>query len=242
VITGIVVALPDELTTLTSKRIDKGYCVFIADKLLVAYSGAGAKNAQLTAELLVAKGATQLISWGCAAALIPGLKPGSLILADKLIDAEAMEIPVNVEWHNYSKHLLSKSVDVHTGCLTESERIVSSSKDKKQLQSITNAIALDMESIAIAKVARQHALPFLAIRTIADPVNLNLPKAIGHALNDAGDIVLGKLLAFLILHPWELPRLIKLGLHFKSAKNTLKLAAKQLSAIADFYPSHTITL
>ncbi len=40
--------------------------------------------------------------------------------------------------------------------------------------------------------------------------------------------MLGKLLLFIALHPTELPGLIKLGLHFNNAKNTLKLVAKQL--------------
>ena len=57
---------------------------------------------------------------------------------------------------------------------------------------------------------------------------MDLPKAINHSLNDEGDIVLGKLLLFIALHPTELPGLIKLGLHFNAAKNTLKLVAKQL--------------
>jgi len=46
VITGIVVALPEELTTLTPKKIDKGGCHFVAEKLVVAYSGAGSKIAR----------------------------------------------------------------------------------------------------------------------------------------------------------------------------------------------------
>ena len=62
-ITGLVVALPEELTTLTQKKIAKGRCFFITDKLLVAYAGAGPANAQSAAELLVAQGATRLISW-----------------------------------------------------------------------------------------------------------------------------------------------------------------------------------
>jgi len=57
---------------------------------------------------------------------------------------------------------------------------------------------------------------------------MDLPKAINHSLNDEGDIVLSKLLLFIALHPAELPGLIKLGLHFNAAKNTLKLVAKQL--------------
>jgi hopanoid-associated phosphorylase len=237
VITGIVVALPDELTTLTSKKIDKGGCAFIADKLLVAYSGAGSVNAQVAAELLITKGATRLISWGCAAALSATLKPGDLVLADNLMDAEGYrdaKFSVSTDWHSDTKKLLATFLVVHTGCLAESKSIVSSSKDKKQLHSITDAVALDMESIAIAKVARQHTLPFLAIRVIVDPVTMDLPLAINYSLNNQGDIVLGKLLLFLVLHPAELPGLIKLGLHFNAAKNALKSIANHLDTVTDF--------
>lgn len=227
-ITGIVVALPEELSTLTSKKIDKGCCVFITDEIVLGYSGAGANNARTASELLIAQGATRLISWGCAAALSEILKPGDLVLADTLIDAEGAQIGIAPDWHSYTKNLLSTTLKVHSGSLAESKGIVATSQDKKQLHSQTGAIALDMESIAIAKVARQNKLPFLAIRAIADPVNMNLPKAINHSLNNDGDIVLGKLLLFVALHPAELPGLIKLGLHFNAAKNTLKSVAKQL--------------
>lgn len=238
-ITGIVVALPEELSTLTSKRIEKGHCVFIADKLLVTYSGAGPENARAAAELLTSKGTTQLISWGCAAALDETLKPGDLTLADTLIDTNYTRIDISSDWHRYAKDLLSQFLTVHTGRLAESKVIVATSADKKQLQSTTGAIALDMESIAIAKVAKQHALPFLAIRAIVDPLNMDLPRAINHSLDDQGDVVLSKLLLFIALHPAELPGLIKLGLHFNAAKNTLKLVAKQLDSVTNFAHSNT---
>lgn len=239
-ITGIVVALQEELGTLTSKNIEKGHCVFISDKVLVAYSGAGPEYAQTAAELLVSRGVTRLISWGCAAALGASLKPGDLILADSLINADKVRFDIASDWHDHTKNILSAQSTVHTGCLAESPRVVSSSKDKKQLHAQTGAIALDMESIAVAKVARQHDLPFLAIRAIVDPVNMNLPKAVDHSLNDQGDVVIGKLLIFLTLHPPELPGLIKLGLHFNAAKNKLKLVAKQLDIINGFGHSGTI--
>ena len=232
--TGIVVALPEELTTLTSKKIAKGRCFFLADQLLVAYSGAGPVNAQSAAALLVAKGVNRLISWGCAAALCASLKPGDLILADELIDAGNAEMTVNADWLDHAKKGLANFVAVHSGRLAESTSIVSSSKDKEQLHSITGAIALDMESIAIAKVAKQHTLPFLAIRVIADPVTMNLPRAINYSLNDQGEVVFGKLLLFFFLHPAELPGLIKLGLHFRAAKNTLKSIARHLDKVTDF--------
>lgn len=239
-ISGIVVALPEELATLTSKRIDKGHCVFIANTLLVTYSGTGGKNAQIAAELLVAKGATQLISWGCAAALQDDLKSGDLVLADTLIDCDDTELLVNADWHSHSKQLLSQSMPVHCGCLAEALEIVSSSQEKQQLQIITGAIALDMESVAIAKVAQKNALPFLAIRAIVDPVTMDLPRAIQYAANAEGDIVLSRLLLFLALHPMELPSLIKLGLQFNAAKKTLKIAARHLNAISEYMRARNV--
>ena len=233
-ITGIVVALPEELTTLTSKKIDKGRCFFITDKLLVVYSGAGHVNAKSASELLVAKGANRLISWGCAAALSESLKPGDLILADELIDAGNVVMAASADWLAYAKNSLAKFVVIQSGRLAESTSIVSSSKEKKQLHAITGAIALDMESVAVARVAKQHTLPFLTIRVIADPVNMNLPRAINYSLNDQGEMVLRKLLLFLFLHPAELPGLIKLGLHFNAAKKTLKSIAVHLDKVIDF--------
>ena len=243
-ITGIVVALPEELTTLTSKKIDKGCCLLIADKLLVAHSGAGAINARSATELLIANGAARIMSWGCAAALSSSLKPGDLIMADQLIDSEGCgnaKFCVSTDWYSYTKNELAEFVLVHSGRLAESENIVSSSMDKQRIHSKTGAVALDMESIAIAKVARQYNLPFLSIRVIADPVNMNLPRAINYSLNDRGEIVLGKLLLFLFLHPAELPGLIKLGIYFNAARKTLKSVAKHLDTVTGFNYSTATT-
>jgi adenosylhomocysteine nucleosidase len=234
VITGIVVALPEELATLTSKKMAKGRCVLMAENVIVAYSGAGPVNAEAAAELLIAEGAARLISWGCAAALSAALKPGDLILADKLIDAGNSEIAVNAAWLDHTKNSLAHVVAVHTGHLAESVRLVSTGKEKRQLHANTGAVAVDMESSAVAKVARLNTLPFLSIRVIADPVTMTLPRAIDYSLNSQGDVVLGKLLLFLFLHPAELPGLIKLGLHFNAAKKTLKLVAKHLDTVIDF--------
>ena len=237
-ITGIVVALPEELSTLTSKKLTKGSCCFISNNILVIYSGTGPINASSAAEHLISQGATKLISWGCAAALSETLKPGDLMLANELIATEesiAVPLKMKANWHLLTKELLATFVKVHSGCLAESKSIVSSSEHKKQIHINTNAIALDMESIAIAKVANQHTLPFLAIRVIADPVEMSLPLAITHALNQQGDVVLKKLLGYLALHPRELPGLIRLGLYFRSATKTLKLIARHLDAITLFH-------
>jgi adenosylhomocysteine nucleosidase len=233
VITGILVALPEELTTLTSKKIGKGHSVVISDKLLIACSGAGPANAQSAARQLISQGATRLLSWGCAAGLDALVKPGDLVMPARLIDADNNEITVAPEWHRSCLQALQQipgenAVRIHTGAIVESRNLISSSNEKSQLHSRTKAVALDMESAAIATVARAHQIDFLALRAIADPATMDLPKAIGYSLNDQGNIRLNKLLFFLLRHPLELSGLIQLGLHFNKAKLTLKRVASQL--------------
>lgn len=232
-ITGIVVALPQELNTLTNQKFVKGQSVFLSKTLVLAYSGAGASNAETAAKLLISQGATRLMSWGCAAALSPNLQSGNLVLADGLIDAEGITLTVNVDWYKQVKIALEKlggqtNFALRSGDLLESKTLVSTSHDKQQLHDKTHAVALDMESIAVAKVSKAHDLPFLAIRAIADPVTMNLPAAVSHALNEQGDVELSKLLRFVLTHPAELKGLIVLGRQFNAAKNTLKLVAKEL--------------
>ena len=227
---GIVVALPEELSTLTSKKIPPS----ALNSVLVICSGAGAENARKAAETLISNGATHLISWGCAAALSPELKSGDLTLADSLLDAQHVQINIHSAWHEHVKNLLSKVLVVHTGILLESIEIVTLSREKKQLHAATNACVLDMESVAVAKVAQQHNLPFLAIRAIADPVTMDLPKAVSVAMSDKGRVLISPLLKYLLFHPSELVGLVKLGLHFHAAKKTLKHVATQLDTIINF--------
>lgn len=232
-ITGIVVALPQELDTLTTRKVVKGQCVFLTDTIALAYSGAGAENARIATRLLISQGATRLISWGCAGALSDCLQPGTVVLADGLIDAKGVALAVDAVWYQHVKTALQKlacqeNFILRCGELLESKTLVSLSRDKHYKHRQTLAIALDMESIAIAKVAQHHALPFLAIRAIADPVTMDLPKAISHALNQQGDVELGRLLTYLLSHPGDIKGLIILGQHFNAAKRTLKLIAKEL--------------
>lgn len=233
-ITGIVVALLEELSTLTSKRLEKGCVGRLDDKTLVVYSGGGFENARIAAELLVESGVSRLISWGCAAALDPSLKPGDLVLANSCVDSDNAVIDTKTDWINHAQILYSRQMLVRVGSMAESRTIVSSSRDKEQIAKVTGAIALDMESAAIARVANLHNLPFLSIRAIADPLSMNVPLAISYSFSDQGEVLIGKILLYLLRHPSELVGLISLGIHFYAAKNTLKRVAKNITALTNF--------
>jgi hopanoid-associated phosphorylase len=240
VITGIIVALPNEISSLTSKKVNKGDCIFINDNTVITCSGTGPENAAKASQRLIDKGAKKLISWGCAAALKANLHSGDLVIPQTLLTERHEELTIASPWLNDVLDQLS-SLNPFTGSLVESSSIVAESLNKKSIHQQTRAIAVDMESIAIVKIAIQNSLPVLVIRCIADPLNMNLPKAVSYALNDQGDVILVKLLWFLLTHPNELPGLIKLGLHFKAAKNKLKLVAEHLDVI-DGFEQNTATI
>lgn len=227
-LTGIIVALREELSTLTKQRCAKGALVKLNETTLFSYSGAGADNAHAAAELLIQHGATQLISWGCAAALSPNLQSGDLVLATAIISLENPRISINSAWHNKINGLLTGKLTVHQGELLSSKVLINTCQEKQQLFEQTHAIALDMESYAIAEVAQNHTIPFLAIRVIADTATMALPKAVTYSLNSDGEVQLQKLLGYLLKHPSEIGQLIKLGNSFNRAKKRLLIIAKQL--------------
>lgn len=240
-ITGIIVALAQELSTLKTlpdalweRSMRRGKFIFLTDDVLLIYSGAGAQNASKAAELAISKGATQLISWGCAGALSHELKMGDLVLADSLLSIDGTQTPVNAAWHEHTKTILGSTVAVYRGALLNSQDVISTAQEKQAIYEKTGALAIDMESHAIAQVAQHYALPFLAIRAIADPSTMDLPVAISGALNDEGEIDMSKIVFSLARNPKEIPHLIQIGQYFQIAKQKLSTVASQLPQIIAF--------
>ncbi len=224
--TGIIVALPEEVRTLTAKKLVRGEVHRLNKKILVIYSGAGAKNAQTASETLIKQGAECLISWGCAAGISDDLLSGDIVITDRVVTFDQSIIKDESGWLNCVKAQLSDCLRTHDGLLAESQQLVSTISEKQAVNRATGAIALDMESAAVAKAAKQYQVPFLIVRAIADTVNMNLPKAVSCALDGEGVVSLTKLLTYLINHPGELPELIKLGLRFKKAQKSLTQVAE----------------
>lgn len=223
---GIVVALPEELATLTHTRLKQGECCQL-DGNWIAYSGAGLENAAAAARLLSGKGIDCLVSWGCAAGLHPQAQPGDLVIASRVTDSQTSVDTDKSLGENLQK-ALPDNLTVFNGTLFTSCTLVHLSRDKQTIHQQSQAMALDMESLAVAEVAQQAQLPFLVVRSIADPVSMDLPQTVVQALNDEGQVNLLKLLGYLSWHPWEIPALIRLGKHFKAAQNTLKIVAQVL--------------
>lgn len=231
VITGILVALPEELHTLTTTKIKQGECITVAKNTIIILSGAGPDNARIAAQALIAQGAQQLISWGCAGALAPHLKAGDLVIPALILTQDNKLITTHTQWSKQITEILENSIKYYTDTLLESDSVVALVHTKNKLHQATHALAVDMESGAIARIAEQAQIPFIALRSIVDPANLDLPQAINYAMTESGVVCIPKLLLYLCAHPNEIPRLIKLGLNFNAASKTLKTIAQQLPQI-----------
>ncbi len=54
-------------------------------------------------------------------------------------------------------------------------RIVGQSSEKRRIASHTKAVAIDMESAVLGRIAQNHGFPFIVVRTISDLVDEDLP-------------------------------------------------------------------
>jgi adenosylhomocysteine nucleosidase len=221
---GIVVALSWELKTLTHQRIVLGSCRRISDRVCVALSGIGAERSRAAAELLLSEGATGLLSWGFAAALDDGLKPGTVILPQNVISATGESYPISAEWHRRLHRVLSPRIAVAIDSLLESATILERPDAKRRLARQTKAAAADMESGALARLALARNSPFAVVRVITDRVSSEIPESVVQALDPSGAVNLRTCLARAFLRPADTVTIIKLAMQFTAARTSLKKA------------------
>lgn len=223
---GIVVSLPRELKSLTRHTIPVGAWKAITDNTLVALSGIGAERAYTAGAVLVSQGAKALLSWGCAAALNDRVSTGCLILPERIIGTNGEIHRVDTEWHRRLYQTLESKHPVRTDTLVESDAIMKTSAQKRALAKRTQAAATDMESAAQARLAKEHGLPFMAIRAIVDTPSTDIPENVLKALDPEGNINLWKLLTSAYPVPADWIKIVRLGLQFNSAQRTLKKTRK----------------
>ncbi|OHC76150.1 MAG: hypothetical protein A3G18_06560 [Rhodospirillales bacterium RIFCSPLOWO2_12_FULL_58_28] len=177
--------------------------------LTVRCSGPGPERAGKTARALLKEGCTALISFGLAGGLDPAIGPGDLVLADSVITADGKRFVTDREWRQRLCAALSDTPCVSAPLLGVGQAITMP-EDKRRLFLDTGAVAVDMESHAVAEVADEAGIPFLAVRVIADPAAGEIPSS---ALKGVGEDGRSRPLAValaLLWRPWELPAILRL--------------------------------
>jgi hopanoid-associated phosphorylase len=129
-----------------------------------------------TADLLrlaIGVGCRSIISFGVGGGLAPDLLPGDCVVASAIIDYPAVRL-ADPLW----SHKLAEMIpDARHGPIMGVNSVVSDPADKRKLHAFTRAVAVDMESHLVARLADAHGLAFAAVRVIIDPAHRTVPPA-----------------------------------------------------------------
>ena len=215
-------------------------------KVLLAISGMGRNKAQAMTETLVNNFPLSLIiSTGIAGALKPHLQAGDIVLADRLFLAEpakeencmVSEINNNAVFiYKVPKKLIQLSLKTletsmlryNIGSFVTVDKVIGQTKAKRILGESLDCLAVEMESAAIATIAKQKGVPFLAVRSISDTLKDNIDKAIRLYENIKNDFGFWKRLLLLLRHPRESLELIKLRKNCSKATISIEKFILQL--------------
>ena len=152
--------------------------------------------------------ASGILSIGIAGALAAGLPVGQWVVADAvLVDGESLS--TDPAW---TSRLAARLPEAARGVLLGANAMVAEATQKASLHRTTGAVAVDMESHVVARVARRHHLPFAVARVVSDAAHRTLPRAARVGMKSDGTMDLSAVLRSLMADPGQLPALIRTGL------------------------------
>ena len=187
-------------------------------------AGVGPKRAEKAARAFVDAGADALMSFGLAGGLSPAVPAGTIVLATRIVDGQTI-YPVDEAWLSRIEVTLNKFGPFVKGPIVGVDVLLSSPKKKESLHYLTKALACDMESHAVARIAALNEIPFVSIRAVSDPHNRYVPDWVTGCLTSVGDVRLGLLIWELARRPFSLGDIIGLSRDARMAFDSLRSVA-----------------
>ncbi len=172
----------------------------------------------------IAKGCRGIVSFGVAGGLAPHVKPGDCIVARSIVTPQ-QRFDTHLEW---ASRLLQSIPGAMHADMAGSLQLISSPADKIALGQATGALAVDMESIVVARVAAEHGVPFAVVRVVADACHRELPPAARVDLLPDGTPDLRAVLASVIRRPHQIAGLMRVALDTRAARSTLVRVRRQM--------------
>jgi adenosylhomocysteine nucleosidase len=188
---------------------------------VVVVAGKPDRRANLIAQT-IASGATGLISFGIAGGLDPNLAPGTVLLPQSVHTDRGETYNVDEPWR---RRLLAHIPGAVSGAIYGGEGVVSRAVEKRILFGSTKATAVDLESGPVARAATEAGIPFVVLRSIADPAHRNLPRAAVHGLNDEGKVAYGTMLGQLVRNLHQFPALLSIAFETRRALTAMQAIA-----------------
>jgi adenosylhomocysteine nucleosidase len=225
-VVGVVCALQAEARHLGPGVRRAPSVASLADGTLLTICGMGGAAAALGARNLLEAGAGALVSWGMAGGLDPALAAGRIFLPSEVAAIDGAAIATSRHWREQLSAALAPYHPLTAGRLLTTSGAIESVAAKAALFQDTGAAAVDMESLAVAQVARAQGAPFIAIRVIVDGAGDTLPSAVSEAADADGQLRVGRLIARTLRAPAEAISLLRLTRRYLAANRSLAAVAR----------------
>ncbi len=177
----------------------------------------------------IAASAEGLLSFGVAGGLAPSLAPGTLLLPRAVVSERGERFAADDALHRRcAAALAAAGLAAEGGELLGLETVLATPQAKAAHYARHAALAVDLESIHVARAAEAAGKPFLALRAVADPATRSLPAAALIGLHPSGRAAPGRVLAALLREPGQFPALIETARDTRRALASLRAALTAL--------------
>lgn len=170
----------------------------------------------------IAQGCTGLLSFGIAGGLAPVASTGTIVVADAVVDG-LMRFSTDRLWSDRLRRAMPEAL---TGKVHGSDAAIDSPARKQRLHEATGALAVDMESHVVARLAVEHHIPFAVLRVVSDPADRVLPPAALVGMRPDGRADIAAVLKSLARNTRQLPSLIATAREVSQAMKRLRAAAQ----------------
>jgi adenosylhomocysteine nucleosidase len=177
-------------------------------------------------EAAIARGSRGIISFGIAGGLASALMPGDWVVAVGVVTGRE-RFPTDRMWGQTLLNALPAAVHADIASV---DTPVANPEAKHVLRNGTGAVAVDMESHIVARVAAAHGLPFTVCRVIIDPAQRTLPPAALINLRPDGTPNVPAVIRSMVARPSQLPALLRLMADARTARAALLHGRRLLGA------------
>ena len=162
----------------------------------------------------------EVISIGYAGALDPSLEVGDLVVADKVVEMDSSQPAGEMKSYSLDKEIFNTTAAVRERILLTVDCVAATPEEKKQLRERYSAVAVDMETSALAEEAKARDLSFISVRAITDTADQELIDC-SHLVEEDGDVSKVKAGWHVLTHPGDLKGMIALRQHAITATANL---------------------
>jgi adenosylhomocysteine nucleosidase len=196
-------------------------------RVVIVECGMGyARARRATQALIDAHSPEWIVSTGFCGGLKPEVKQRQIVMANSIVDTHGQEVLIDLHMES------NPSAGLHVGRTVTADELVRTVEEKKNLAAQFDALAVDLESLAVAQVCQDAATKFMAVRAVSDDLSADLPAEILSIIGATGTTRLGAALGSV----WKRPSSVKDMWHLREA------AVKTSEGLAEFLDGVVVQL